>query len=43
MLIKVKWDECDNGGQERKLDIIEGFVCLDMGFNALSSLLGSVG
>lgn len=36
MLIKVKWDECDSGGQERELDIIEDFVCLDMGFNALS-------
>ena len=32
MLIKVKWDECVGRRQERELDIIEGFVCLDMDF-----------
>ena len=30
MLIKVKGDECIGERQQRELDIIEGFICLDM-------------
>lgn len=44
MLVKVKWDVYDDGGQERELDIVEGFVWLNTDFPVpYPFLLESVG